>query len=400
MPDSRQRPCARAQRCRSSETTISDDGETVTTPALGYDTFCQADRNAIARALGAIPELWVRVHQELPVKAPGGEHVTMSRTAPVPPNLAADALLREVSAVLCSWDEAVRLAAGLTLPDTQLARQRRDAPVIAASVRTLTAHLDRLLALPLGPMSRSFELHDLEKIPEGCFGRTNTIGGYAEVTVDLSGADAGEEILGLAYRCRAFLGETRMVERLEAPCPDPTCDSFTLVRVQGSEYSAECSACGRLMSAGELSTWSKIFTAGLTLADIPAGATEQERARIAGLLDERAFKVALRGSAPSPFGSRYLRKRPAGRGQVAFSGSVPVESHGLADRLPTSTLLLAHRHNSRIDFSLGHFVRSASFQFRRKSAFKHDWIFTSGDPPALTSAGGVGEAAHHLTAAR
>jgi len=269
LPDSRQRPCARGLRCRSSETTIGDDGETVTTPALGYDVFCMSDRNAIARALSGLPEQWVRVWQELPVKAAAGEHVTMSRTAPVPLSMAADALLREVSAVLISWDEAVRLAAGLTLPDTQLARQRRDGPVIAATVRTLTAHLDRLLALPLGPMSRSYELHDLEKIPEGTYGRTNTIGGYAEVTVDLSGADAGDEILNLAYRCRAFLGETRMREALDAPCPDPTCDGYTLERVQGSDYAAECRACGRLMSTLEYGQWVRLFAATVRTADLP-----------------------------------------------------------------------------------------------------------------------------------
>jgi hypothetical protein len=269
LPDSRQRPCARAQRCRSSETVINDAGESVTTPALGYDTFCQADRNAIARALSGLPEQWVRVHGELSVKAAAGEHVTMSRSAPVPLSMAADALLREVSAVLVSWDEQLRMDVGLTLPDTQLARQRRDGRVIAAVVRTLSAHLDRLLALPAGPMSRSFELHDLEKIPEGTYGRTNTIGGYAEVTVDLSGADAGEEILTLAYRCRAFLGETRMREALDAPCPDPSCSGYTLERVQGSSYAAECRACGRLMSDTEYQMWVRLFVATVSTADLP-----------------------------------------------------------------------------------------------------------------------------------
>jgi hypothetical protein len=269
---------------------VNDDGETVTTPALGYDVFCMSDRDAIARALGGLPEQWVRVHGELSVKAAAGEHVTMSRTAPVPLSMAADALLREVSAVLCSWDEAVRMAAGLTLPDTQLARQRRDALVIAATVRTLTAHLDRLLALPMGPMSRSYELHDLEKIPEGTYGRTNTIGGYCEVTVDLSGADAGDEILNLAYRCRSFLGETRMTERLDAPCPDPTCNGFTLEHIQGSAYAAECRACGRLMSTGELGTWEKIFTAGMDHRDIPAHKTPAEREKIVRLFGELTIR--------------------------------------------------------------------------------------------------------------
>ena len=249
---------------------MNDDGETVTTPALGYDTFCQSDRNAIFRALCGLPELWVRLHQELAVKATTGEHVTMSRSAPVPVNLAADALMREVLAILTSWDEAVRMSAGLTLPDTQLARRRRDGFVITAVDRTLRAHFDRLIGLTAEAMSRSYGIDgDLEKIPEGCYGRTNLIGGYCEVSVELSGADAAEEILNLAYRCRAFLGETRMREALNAPCPDPTCDGFTLERVQGSNYAAECRACGRLMSDNEYKMWVHLYAATVSTADLP-----------------------------------------------------------------------------------------------------------------------------------
>jgi hypothetical protein len=290
LPDSRQRPCARGLRCRSSETTVNDDGETVTTPALGYDVFCRSDRDMIARTLTGIPEMWVRVHQELSVKAAGTEWVSGSRTALVPPNMAADALLREVIAVLVSWDERVRMAAGLTLPDTQLARHRRDSVAVTSAVRTLSAHLDRLVALPAEPMSRAFELHNLDRIPEGAYGRTNTIAGYADVTVDLSGADAAEEILQLSRRCRAFIGDTRMRERLPCPCPDPACDVFMLERVQGSAYSAECRQCGRLMTAGEFATWTKIYTAGLDRRDIPADATEREREEIIALLAGRNFK--------------------------------------------------------------------------------------------------------------
>jgi hypothetical protein len=249
---------------------INDAGESVTTPALGYDTFCQADRNLIFRALCGLPELWVRLHQELSVKATAGEHVTMSRSAPVPVNLAADALMREVLSVLTSWDEAVRMDAGLTLPDTQLARRRRDGFVITAVDKTLRAHFDRLIGLTAEAMSRSYGIDgDLEKIPEGCYGRTNLIGGYCEVSVELSGADAAEEILTLAYRCRAFLGETRMTERLDAPCPDPSCDGYTLVRVQGSDYAAECTACSRLMTALEYGQWVRLFVATVSTADLP-----------------------------------------------------------------------------------------------------------------------------------
>jgi hypothetical protein len=41
-----------------------------------------------------------------------------------------------------------------------------------------------------------------------------------------------------------------MRERLDVPCPDPACDLLMLERVQGSDYEAECRACGRLLITG------------------------------------------------------------------------------------------------------------------------------------------------------
>jgi hypothetical protein len=314
---------------------INDEGESVTTPALGYDTFCQSDRNLIFRALCGLPELWVRLHQELGVKAQAGEHVTMSRSAPVPVNLAADALMREVLAVLTSWDEAVRMNAGLTLPDTQLARQRRDGFVITAVDKTLRAHFDRLIGLTAEAMSRSYGIDgDLEKIPEGCYGRTNLIGGYCEVSVELSGADAAEEILSLAYRCRSFLGETRMVERLDAPCPDPSCSGFSLERVQGSAYAAECKDCGRLMSSSEWTMWTRIYAAGLTESDIPEDVYERDK--LCAVLNARlAGKAALRDPA-----------------QVVGQRRVSLDSKCPADRPPSRAFTVPHGHNPRVKLGI------------------------------------------------
>jgi hypothetical protein len=265
----RQHPCQRGDFCSGLAVTM-DGAERVTSPALTYDVFCGKCRDSVYRALGEIPELWVRLHCEIGVKGQGGERVSMSRSAPIPLRADIDALLRECLDVLASWDERVRLAASLTLPDTQAARSRPDhGRQVCALARTLAAHLATLLQLPPDAMSRSFPLHDLSLIPEGCHGRTNRTGGYAEVTVDLSGADAGAEILALRHRARAKLGETRMTERLDVPCPDPSCDMLMLVRVQGSEYAAECKACGRLLSAPEYDQWVKLYAATLSFADLP-----------------------------------------------------------------------------------------------------------------------------------
>jgi hypothetical protein len=264
-----QRPCARRERCRSAETTVID-GETITTPAQTPGTYCRSDRNLIYRSLASLPELWVRLHLELSVKATAsGDKVAGSRTPPVPPNLAADALMRETLTVLAAWDERIRTAAHLTRPDTQLSRLRRDGPALDGMVRTLLAHLDGLLALPADAMCRAYPIdshEDIGRLPEGCYGRSNRTGGYADVAVELSGADAGEDILRLHHRARAFLGETRMCERLDVPCPG--CDLLMLERRQGSEYAAECRECGRLLTTPELHQWARLFAAHLVAVGV------------------------------------------------------------------------------------------------------------------------------------
>ena len=263
-----QHECARGTYC-SAATVTEQDGERTTTPALTYGTFCAKCHGICLRALGDLPELWVRLHLELGSKGQASERVTMSRSAPLPLRADIDAQLREIMNVLASWDERLRLAARLTLPDTDETHLRTDHGRMTADFcKTLAAHLDTLLALPADAMARSFSLHNLDRIPEGAHGRTNRIGGYAEVTVDLSGADAGSEILGLHYRARSVLGETRMTERLDVPCPSDTCELLMLVRVQGSEYSAECRACGRLLSEQEYRTWVNLYASTVSTAEV------------------------------------------------------------------------------------------------------------------------------------
>lgn len=272
-PRGQQHPCARGDRC-TAPVICADSGEPVTTPALTYAPFCQKDRGKVYRALagpGSLPELWVRLHQELGVKGQGGERVTMSRSAPIPLRADIDALLREIRDVLASWDERVRTDQHLSDPDTLAAQSRPDhGRQVAGYCRTLCLQLDNLLGLGADAMGRSFPLHNLEKIPEGARGRTNLIGGYAEVTIELDGAAAGEEILRLKHRVRSVLGETRMVERLDVPCPDPACDLLMLERRQGSNYEAECGACGRLLTTADYHAWVRLYAATVSTAEVDA----------------------------------------------------------------------------------------------------------------------------------
>ena len=79
----------------------------------------------------------------------------------------------------------------------------------------------------------------------------------------------GEEIHRLNYRTKARIGETRMRDRLDVPCPSETCDLLMLERVQGSEYSAECRACGRLLSEQEYLAWTRLYIATVSHKDLP-----------------------------------------------------------------------------------------------------------------------------------
>lgn len=256
-PDARPRPqqrCARAEKCADAET--GDDG--TQSGAWTERTFCDRDTRNISRCIAGAPEQWVTLHLEIGNKRQqAADRVSGSRTPPIPLRADVDALLREYVSVFASWDERVRAAAGLTLPDTGLSRRRRDAVALAAAARLLAAHLDRLLGLPAEPMARAVPLHRIgDDVPEGVRGRVRLDAGYADVPLDLSGADAGLEILGLHYRGRRLAGLTRRPAVVLSGVPCKQCDLVELAEPQDRpQYKSECGSCGHLMTAAEYSSW-------------------------------------------------------------------------------------------------------------------------------------------------
>ncbi|MGW4663199.1 hypothetical protein [Streptosporangium sandarakinum] len=218
------RECARAGRC--SDPRIEESGgKTVRLPALTPRAFCTADRDAVARALDALPALFVRVHMELGNRGSGsgGPVVSVSKSAPVPLSLGADELLRLILATLVSWEERVRTVARLVPLDTETSRQRRDGAILTQAWTILAAHLDALLALESEPMMRDGEL------------------------VYLDGGDAGLDILYLAWRCRALLTETAKAARHLHGVPCGSCGFCELREVlddNGQQDGARCRQCG------------------------------------------------------------------------------------------------------------------------------------------------------------
>lgn len=216
------RECARAGRC-SDPRIDTTGGKTTRLPALTPRAFCDSCRGAIARALDALPLLFVRVHMELGgIRGEaGGPVVSVSKSAPVPLSLAADELIRLILATLVSWEERVRTVARLSELDTATSRRRRDGAILTQAWTILSAHLDALLALEPEPMIRDGEL------------------------VELDGADAGLDVLYLAWRCEALLTETTKSAR-HLPTPCGSCGFCELYEVlaDGQFVGARCRQCG------------------------------------------------------------------------------------------------------------------------------------------------------------
>lgn len=215
------RECSRAEHC-SDPRPVEEGSRTVLAPALTPRAFCERDRMVIERSLTEIPELWDRAHAEIGNKRQAnGPKVSASKTAPVPLSLPVDALLRHVVAVLTSWEERVRIVAGLSILDTHLSRMRRDRVAVRIACALLAAHLEALLSLDDEPMLRGVGLNELDGRPSDASGVVHPNAGYADILLTLDGADAGLELLDLHYRCRTLLTETkRPAKHLPVPCKE------------------------------------------------------------------------------------------------------------------------------------------------------------------------------------
>ena len=243
--DGEQRLCAQGDWCRGYRI---EDGKRL--PALPPRPFCEPCARLIAKNLDDLPERFAQLYAELGNKRKAGERISGTREAPVPVRLDIDALMREIIMVLASWDERIRHLAGMTFPGTTATRLRRDGPAITSYVETLALRLSALLTLQSEPMRRDILI---EEVRPGDTGVIHVSAEYASVNRDLSGIDAGLEILTLHRRCRAKLAETRRRDHLDVPCPG--CDALGLERDDGSDWAAECTQCGRQLNQDQYELW-------------------------------------------------------------------------------------------------------------------------------------------------
>ena len=207
--------CARGERCATRTTIAGTGGERVIVPGQTYRTFCDPDRDRIQAALDDLPARYTDLGDRIGDKghADGPRVSGGGRTAPIPINLAVDALTRQVEEIVLSWDERVRVVARLT----DLTAPTRAAAVTAAC-RMLAAHVDALLALPGDDMTRTMDLSRAEHLPNDAIGWVHPAGGWVEYYTTLSGADAGVEILNLHHRAMKLLGHAPQHHDLITAC--------------------------------------------------------------------------------------------------------------------------------------------------------------------------------------
>jgi hypothetical protein len=276
LPDSSAdgRQCAQGEWCASAVTTAR--GERIA--PYGPRAFCDRDRGRVESALAELPRLYAALGAELGSPAQGTGTVRSPFGPKLPLRTGIDALMRLYAEVLTSWHERVAAVASLTPPPEQV----RAGYAIARAVDILTPRLDALLALEPEPMRRAVSHRELELL-----GTVDGIvrPGYAVTMPDLSGADAGLEILALHRRSRAVLGETRErpVELLGVPCRE--CDYLALRRAELPSDPAEdgpwseCSECGAVMDEAEYQEWVALCAAyernrakPVTLENLPGAA--------------------------------------------------------------------------------------------------------------------------------
>ena len=251
--------CSRLAYC-SGRRIVVEDGERKVIAARTYGAFCSACRLLIASCLSELPAAYVRLAGE--IGEPSSQHAGV-RT-PFGPRLPlradVDELMRAIAEVLASWSERVRSTARLSVLDTRLSRLRSQAAAVADYTRLLEAHLTVLLALGPEPMVRAVRAYSAED----------------EITLlELSGQQAGEEILRLHRSALLILGEiVPQREKLDGiPCK--RCEEFALERAEPpSDKSKEamwsrCASCSDMMSRAHYDDWSKWYGAwadGLALS--------------------------------------------------------------------------------------------------------------------------------------
>ena len=237
------RDCARGERCAARKTVPGDGGKYISVPAQTYRPFCDADVTRIRDCLTDLPRRYVELAARIGDKGTSdGPRVSGGRGAapPIPINTGVEAFQQQITEIVTSWEERVRDAAHLA----DVSGNRRAGHAVKVACQVLAAHVQALLALPPDSMYRTVDIARAEYVPDTAVGYVHD-GGWIGYNDDLSGVEAGVEILNLHHRCIARLGWTPQHHDLRTACWD--CEVPRLRRWDGTvglEDHVVCRNCG------------------------------------------------------------------------------------------------------------------------------------------------------------
>jgi hypothetical protein len=218
-----------------------------------------------------MPRLYLLLAAELgQLRAASLGSITGTAGARVPLNLPVDALMRDMADVLISWHERVAASASLSVPDGRHPGWQVQDGVrqVVRTCMVLAANTGPLLALQAEEMSRRMpvaavaRLGELDRAMAGMSGWVHPHADWADVTLPLSGADAGLEVFGLRTAARRILGETKTRPDDLTGVRCKSCDRKVLYRADQADagrsdtgYYSACGYCGHRMKRGEYDVW-------------------------------------------------------------------------------------------------------------------------------------------------
>jgi hypothetical protein len=250
-----ERRCARGEGCAGRTPERTESGEAT----RGLCEACRRELdNALIHITGDVVELSMLIGRIAP--SVPGEIVSSSPALKIPLQVNVEALRAEIDSELQSWAEPVAEALGVTW-DTDSVHRSRLAVRVQRAAHLLARSVDTLLSL--GPQE-----HPAWENGEPVWDAE----GYQDTTVR-DGVDAAISLINLHRRAYSMLGRTKLVHRLDPPCP--WCDHKTLVRHNGESH-VTCETCHRSIEERHYD-W---FTAVLV--------HEEERARKAGAEEIRS----------------------------------------------------------------------------------------------------------------
>jgi hypothetical protein len=264
-------PCSRKppELCDGARLAVQSDGTSKRVPARTPRAFCQPCENRIIACLGELPEAWERLETAIadPVRRNSPVRVMPGSRVLVSPEI--DALMRPMAAILGGWAARVRHVPGLELADPGLPPDSPEG--VRAACEAMAKHVTPLLGLQAGWTTRVYTWRPGDPMPadvEDEIGDQEIIAigdGWVKVTVQRSGAAAGNEILELHYKARRILGETKGRPETFDGIPCRSCEAMTLERAippsdpNLSANHSRCPECGDEMDRETFSQWADTY---------------------------------------------------------------------------------------------------------------------------------------------